>query len=179
MSDLQLLTLEQLGAGRARFRLAGPEDTIEPGGALPRVSYNDLADKPDLTDFATKTGEETLSGKTLAVPVVKGYTEANAAPAAATSFVPDLSIATVFHFTTSGHAAMLMPPAVAGKSFSARFTYGGAHSLAFTPDGTDHVEWAGGTPPTPTSTNGAHDVFAFTCYAAGTWTGFAGGLKFS
>lgn len=101
-----------------------------------------------------------------------GYTEEVVDPAAGSAFSPDLSLGTMFNFDTNANATLTLPTALVGQSFSVRVTYGGTHT--FTIDGED-VEWDRGVAPVPTSTNGAVDIYAFSCFEAGLWSGFDGG----
>lgn len=123
-----------------------------------------LADKLDKTN-GTATGL-----------TVTGYKETVVDPAGASSFSPNLANGTIFNYDTTGNTTITLPTATVGQSFAVRITYGGAHTVAFA--GATR-EYAGGSPPDPTSTNGAIDVYAFTCFEAGVWTVFDGGRDIS
>lgn len=126
----------------------------------------------DVSNFATKTGAEELTNKTLTTPTINGYTEGSATGSGA-SFSPDLSQDTVFGYSTTGNATITLPAPAAGKSFQLQITYGGAHSITWA-GGT--VAWAAGKVPTPTSTASKTDVFNFVCNVAGNkWLGSAFG----
>lgn len=126
--------------------------------------------------LVSRAGIETLTNKTFAAPVITGYTETVSDPAAASTFAPDLSAATVFNYDTSANATLTLPTAAAGQSFAVRITYGGTHSVTLAGE---TVEWADGEAPDFTSTTGAVDVVSFVCFEAGIWTGFVGGLAFA
>jgi len=105
-----------------------------------------------------------------------GYTENVVDPAAGSAFSPDLSQGTMFNYDTSANATITLPTATVGQSFSIRMTYGGTHTLGFSGA---TVEWDRGVAPVPTSVNGAVDIYAFSCFAPGIWTGFDGGRNMS
>lgn len=133
----------------------------------------------DTSNFATKTGAETLTNKTLSAPTVNGYTEGTNTPAAGSSFTVDLT-KTVSAFTTNANATITIPAPVAGKAFQVQIDFGGAHSLTWSVTGGTSVKWPANTAPTPTSTSGKTDIFNFTCDAHGTgWCGAVFGQNYT
>jgi hypothetical protein len=116
------------------------------------------------------TGEQNLADNLLTRPYIKDYAEVVTAPSISSGVLTlDLENGNVFDVALNAAITTFTvsnPPAT-GRS--------GSFTLIFTADGTARavtwgaaVKWAGGTPPTLTSTNGKKDIFVFTTLDAGT-----------
>jgi len=116
------------------------------------------------------TGEQNLADNLLTRPYIKDYAEVVTAPTISSGVLTlDLENGNVFDVALNAAITTFTvsnPPAT-GRS--------GSFTLIFTADGTARavtwgaaVKWAGGTPPTLTSTNGKKDIFVFTTLDAGT-----------
>ena len=78
--------------------------------------------------------------------------------------------------TLTGNCIFTFPTATAGKQFTVWLKQDGTGSRTST--WPSSVRWAGGVAPTPTSTAGRTDVYAFQC--DGTyWLGFVGGKNYT
>jgi len=129
----------------------------------------------------TFTGEQNLADNLLTRPYIKDYAEVVTAPAiSAGTLTLNLENGNVFDVALNAAITTFTvsnPPAT-GRS--------GSFTLIFTADGTARavtwgaaVKWAGGTPPTLTSTNGKKDIFVMTTVDAGTnWLAIVAGQNF-
>ena len=129
----------------------------------------------------TFTGEQNLADNLLTRPYIKDYAEVVSSPAISTGTLTlDMQNGNVFDVALNAAITTFTvsnPPAT-GRS--------GSFTLIFTADGTARavtwgaaVKWAGGTPPTLTSTNGKKDIFVFTTLDAGTnWYAIVAGQNF-
>lgn len=125
----------------------------------------------DAATAATLAGVQTLSNKTLTVPVINGYTEGGNS-ASGTAYSPSLAVAD-HELATTGNAVVTLPAPAQGKAFTLMVAYGGAHTLGFA-GGT--VRWVNGVVPVPTSVAGKYDYYEFKANRAGTfWIGRDGG----
>ena len=105
----------------------------------------------------------------------------------ATYLLCDLSSSNVFTFSISGGAisgiSVTNIPSKANTSvgFTIVITNGAAlSSFNYDVFVSGSVKWAGGTPPTYTTTIGNTDIISYVTYDGGTtWYGFVGGLDFS
>ena len=102
------------------------------------------------------------------------------------SLAVDLSAGNVFVYTTTGTITTINPTNIPSKAniavgFTLVLTCGNTlYSVNFDTLGTGSPIWAGGTPPTSTSTLNNSDVVSYVTYNGGTtWYGFVGGLNFS
>ena len=129
----------------------------------------------------TFSGAQNLADQELVRPLIKDYAEVSTAPTISTGTLTlNLEAGNVFDVALNAAITTLTitnPPA-SGRS--------GSFTLFFTADGTARsvawgaaVKWAGGTPPTLTSTNGKKDVFVMTTLDAGTnWYAVVAGQNF-
>ncbi len=132
-----------------------------------------------LAGYVTKTGIETLSRKTLKVPVIEGVSIDKAVKVAATSGAVslDLSAASVFDLTLSGNVTSMalanVPPLAGGElTFVVRVTQGAtAYSLAWF----SGLSWltTGGTPPAAPAANKTVE-YILSSLAAGVYLGRKG-----
>ena len=104
----------------------------------------------------------------------------------ATYLVCDLSSSNVFTYTFAGNISGISVTNIPSKSnTSVGFTIVVTNNnilATFNYDvfASGSVKWAGGTPPTSTSTVGNTDIISYVTYDGGTtWYGFVGGLNFS
>ena len=104
----------------------------------------------------------------------------------ATYLVCDLSSSNVFTYTFAGNISGISVTNIPSKSnTSVGFTIVITNNNAIATFNYDvfasgSVKWAGGTPPTSTSTVGNTDIISYVTYDGGTtWYGFVGGLNFS
>ena len=98
----------------------------------------------------------------------------------------DLSTANVFVYTTTGTISQINITNIPSKAniavgFTLVITCGNSlYGVDFDTLGTGAPVWAGGTPPTFTSTVGRTDIVSYVTYDGGTtWYGMVGGLNFS
>jgi hypothetical protein len=98
----------------------------------------------------------------------------------------DLSTANVFVYTTTGTISQINITNIPSKAniavgFTLVITCGDSlYGVEFDVLGTGVPVWAGGTPPTFTSTVGRTDIVSYVTYDGGTtWYGMVGGLNFS
>ena len=127
------------------------------------------------------TGTQNLQDNELIRAKLRDYSESVSSPTI-TSGTLTLNLETSNIFTVSLNAAIttltISNPPASGS--------GGSFTLIFTADGTARsvtwptsIKWAGGTPPTITSTSGKVDSFAFFTSDGGTyWQGYVGGQNF-
>lgn len=132
---------------------------------------------PSSANLISAITDETGSGSLVfgTNPTFTNYTETNYAPSAGSSFTINLANGTVQDITTNANTTITLPSSVAGKSYTLRIHYGGAHTLTWA--GGSTLKWAGGTEPTETSTNGKVDIFNFQCDGTNTY-GAVFGLNF-
>ncbi len=115
-------------------------------------------------------------------PALKDYSEpVNILGSVVTTQAINFEAGNVVSATMTGDTTFTFTnPPVTGKagSFMLELTQGGAGScLATWPA---EVTWAGGTPPTLTTTVGGVDILTFTTLNAGSiWRGFVGGKAFA
>lgn len=117
--------------------------------------------------FATLSGAETLSNKTLSNANITGFIESGSAFTGST-FTPDFTTGTDFEYTTTANTLITLPAAAAGRSYTITIKYGGAHTVTFA--GGTLIKYPGGVAPTPTSVNGKWDVYVMKCDRAATAT---------
>lgn len=129
----------------------------------------------------TFTGSQNFADNELARPLLKDYAETVSSPSISSgSLTLDLENGNIFTVTLNASVTTLTisnPPA-SGRA--------GSFTLILTADGTARtitwpaaVKWAGGTPPTLTSTNGKVDILTFfTTNGGTTWFGVVSGQNF-
>ena len=98
----------------------------------------------------------------------------------------DLSTGNVFVYTTTGTVTTLSVTNIPSKAntavgFTIVLTCGNAlYGVTFDSFTSGSAVWAGGTPPTASSTVGRTDIVSYVTYNGGTtWYGMVGGLNFS
>jgi hypothetical protein len=126
-----------------------------------------LARLEDLVLYATLTGIETLTNKTLTDPTVTNYTESPVAIGnSGASKTIDLTNGTVQTCTLTDSCTFTMPSATNGKSFVLYLKTGaGSFTAAFT-----GVKWPGGSAPVITATASRMDIISFVADGAN-WYG--------
>jgi phage-related tail fiber protein len=156
---------------------------ILPGGASITTAAGDVAEFVSLgsgnwrclyytrvaagAGYATLSGAETLTNKTLVNPVITGFTESGATASSA-AYTIDLSLGTDFEITTTANLTVTLPAAAAGKSYTLAVVYGGAHTVTFT--GGTAIKYPGGVQPVSTSVAGKIDLYVMKCNRAGNTT---------
>lgn len=118
--------------------------------------------------YATLTGTETLTNKTLTNPTVNNYTEGVVAIGnSGTAQTISLTSGTVQTVTLTDNCTFTMPSATSGKSFILQLTQDGTggRTAAFT-----GVLWSGGSAPTITAAAGSVDIVSFHAIGS-TWYG--------
>ncbi|MGZ4596277.1 MAG: hypothetical protein ACXV3V_05060 [Actinomycetes bacterium] len=99
------------------------------------------------------------------------------ASSGAALMLPDVTTATLHRVTLTANCTFTFPTAGAGKSFTVVLVQDATGSRTATWPAT--VRWAGGTPPTLTTTASKTDVLTFLCADGTNWLGFTAGLNFS
>jgi hypothetical protein len=133
-----------------------------------------------LTDVVGVTATQTLTNKTLTTPVltnptVTNYVETPYSANSSTAITIALTNGTVQIITLTGNATITMPTATSGKSFIMYLKQDGTGSRTVT---WSTVKWAGGTAPTITSTASRQDILSF--FADGTnWYGVVVGQNYT
>lgn len=98
----------------------------------------------------------------------------NAVAASGTELtLPAPSTATLHNITLTDNCTITLPAAVAGQSLTALLKQDeeGGRTVTW-----DSALWAGGTPPTLSTTANAIDVLVFICIDNTSWMGFVSGL---
>ena len=128
-----------------------------------------------LTDVAGTTATQTLTNKTLTNPTVTNYVETPFTANSSTAITLALTNGTVQIITLTGNATITMPTATSGKSFIMFLKQDGTGSRTVT---WSTVKWSGGTAPTVTSTASRQDIYSF--FADGTnWYGVTVGQNYT
>lgn len=145
-------------------------------------------------EAASKTGAETLTNKTLTAPaindpaiskpLVTSLKEKKTAPSIAANVLTiDCALGNFFAASLNANITSFtvsnIPAAGEAYGFVLEFTADGTgRTITWSFQGVT-VKWAGGTAPTPTSTNGKKDTYVFYTYDAGaTWIGAIVGQNF-
>lgn len=131
------------------------------------VLEGDNTGDQDLSGYATKTGAETLTNKTLSTPTVNGYNEGNVSATAGSAYTVNIATSTIFVLTlNSATCTFTFPSVTMGKSFVLVLIQDATGGLAVTWPST--VDF-GGTNPTLSVANKC-DIISF--IATGTkWQG--------
>lgn len=87
--------------------------------------------------------------------------------------LPAPSTATLHNITLTDNCAITLPTAVAGQSLTVLLKQDATGNRTVT---WDSALWAGGTPPTLSTTANAMDVLVFICIDNTNWMGFISGL---
>jgi len=128
-----------------------------------------------LTDVVGVTATQTLTNKTLTNPTVTNYVETPFTANSSTAITIALTNGTVQIITLTGNATITMPTATSGKSFIMFLKQDGTGSRTVT---WSTVKWAGGTNPTITATASRQDIYSF--FADGTnWYGVTVGQNYT
>jgi hypothetical protein len=143
------------------------QDTLVSGTNIKTVNGGSLVGGGDLpVGDVTLTATQTLTNKTLTLPLLTGSREARVQVAAANI---DLALGNYFTRTNSGTVALTVsnvPVSGTAVSFILELTNGGSGAVTWWPN----TKWAGGTAPALTAAG--RDVLGFYTHDAGaTWTG--------
>jgi len=110
--------------------------------------------------FATLTGTETLTNKTIEAGVfTNGYTEEVVTANTSTAYTVDLANGSVQILTLTGNCTFTFPTATAGKGFTMLLKQDGTGSRTVT--WPSSVKWPASTAPTITSTASKGDKYVF------------------
>jgi hypothetical protein len=131
-----------------------------------------------LTGVATLTGTQTLTNKTIeAGTFTNGYTEESFTSTPTSTITLDLANGSVQIITLGGNITYTFPTPVAGKSFILVHKQDGTGSRTVTWPAS--VKWPAGTAPTLTSTASRADKFVFTAIDGSSWLGSVAGQNYT
>jgi hypothetical protein len=131
-----------------------------------------------LTDVAGTTATQTLTNKTIEAGVfTNGYTEEVGTANTSTAYTIALANGSVQYLTLTGNCTYTFPTPVAGKSFTLIQKQDGTGGRTVTWPAS--VKWPGGTAPTLTSTASKADKFIFTAIDGSSWLGSNGGQNYT
>lgn len=134
---------------------------------------NDKLESSALTPYATKTGSETLTNKTVEAGMfTNGYTEETVIANTGTAYTVDLANGSLHVLTLTGTCVFTFPTPTAGRSFMLLLKQDASGSRTATWPVT--VLWPGATPPTLTATASKGDKFVFTADGSNWWGSVAG-----
>jgi hypothetical protein len=125
--------------------------------------------------YATLSGTETLTNKSVTAPAINGYTEGSVTANSGSAYTISIAAATIVLLTVNAASVTLtFPAAAAGKSFILSLRWSTAGSVTWP----SAVKWASGTAPTLTRSTGKADTFGF--WSDGTnWYGSVMGQNFT
>jgi len=128
-----------------------------------------------LTDVVGVTATQTLTNKTLTNPTVTNYVETPFTANSSTAITIALTNGTFQIITLTGNATITMPTATAGKSFILLLKQDGTGSRTVT---WSTVKWPASTNPTITATASKQDIFSFVSDGTN-WYGATGGQNYT
>ncbi len=125
--------------------------------------------------YATLTGTETLTNKSVTAPTINGYTEGTVTANSGSAYTISIATATIFLLTVNASSvALTFPAAAAGKSLLLSLRWSTTGTVSWPTS----VKWAGGTAPTLTNATGKADNFGF--WSDGTnWYGSITGQNYT
>lgn len=128
------------------------------------------------TDYATPSGTETLSNKTITAGVFNGgYTEQMALANSGTAYTVNLALGSILKLNLTGNCTLTFPSGTAGQSFVLMIAQDATGSRTVT--WPSSVKWPSSTAPTITSTAGKMDKYVFT-YDGSYWIGAVAGKNY-
>lgn len=120
------------------------------------------------------TDSQTLTNKTLTAPIInnaltKGNYEAWITDSDASTITFDLSTGNKHRVTLGGNRTLALSNVQGGQAFAVTLIQGGGSNTVTWFSG---ISWAGGSPPTLTTTSGKADILGFIQTGSNTYYGF-------